>query len=150
MSNYTVAVMQAAGIQPATMLTDLTSGYQMLDYTIDGSKKAIATADTYEIWTFPALTAVNIKAAAITVVKAGTASGAPAVQLVATSVTGLTAWDSAATDGTQLIKFATVGSTTFIVNTTATVIRMLQSTAGLGAGVLRVRIWLEYYVAPPA
>jgi hypothetical protein len=148
MANFTVAVMKAAGVAPATLLTDLTNGYQMLDYTIDGSLKAIAATDTVELWDFPALTGILIKAAAVTVVKPGTASGTVDIQMVATDVTGLTAWATDATAGTQLVKLASAANT--VVNTTATVLRLQQNTAGLGAGVLRVRIWFEYYVAPPA
>lgn len=148
MANFTVAVMKAAGVNPATLSQDLTSGYMLLDYTLDGSKKAIAAADTLEFWDFPTLTGILIAAAAVTVTKAGTASGTVDVQMVATDVTGLTAWATDATAGTQLVKLATAANT--VVNTTATVLRLQQNTAGLGAGVLRVRVWFQYYVAPPA
>lgn len=148
MANYTVAVMQAAGVAPATLLPDLTDGYQCLDYTIDGSKKAIVATDTVEFHVMPALTGYNIAAAAVTVVTPSGAAGTVDVQLVATDVTGLTAWSVNSAAGTQLVKLATGGNT--VVNTAASVMRLEFNTQPLGAGVVRVRVWFQYFVAPPA
>lgn len=148
MANYTVAVMKAAGVNPATLGQDLTDGYQFLDYTLDGSKKAIVATDTVEFWDFPALTGILIKAAAVTVSVPTAAAATMDVQMVATDVTGLTAFALNAAAGTQLVKLATAANT--IVNTTATVLRLEFNTQALGAAVIRVRVWFEYYAAPPA
>lgn len=149
MAAFTTAVMKAAGVNPATFDMFSTPGTMVAEYYLDGSKKAIAAADTVDFFDLPALAGVNVLGAAVTVVSPGTASGTVAIQIGGANVTGLTAWATDAAAGTKLVKLATAANTT--VNTgSATAIRLLQSTAGLGSGKLRVRVWFTLLEAPAA
>jgi hypothetical protein len=147
MTAFTTQNMRDAGVVPAS--TDLYSfpGTVVLEYVIDGAKKAIAAADTVDFFDLANLTGANVVAAAVTVVSPGTASGTLAIQIGGTSVTGLTAWATDAVAGTKLVKLATAANT--VVNAgSASAVRLLQSTAGLGTGKLRIRIWLTLLEAP--
>lgn len=147
MTAFTTANMLAAGIQAAGTDRAGQPGVVVLDYVLDGSKKTIAAADTVDIFDIPAYAGAIVDAAAVTVITPGTASGTLAVQVGGSSVTGLTAWATDAAAGTKLVKLATAANT--VVNTSsASSVRLLQSTAGLGTGKIRVRVWLTILEAP--
>ncbi len=140
MTALTTTVLRAAGIAPAA--TDITGypGYLVAEWLFDGTKQAMAATDTADFFDLPALTGVIIHAAALTIIRPGTATGVLSVQIAATNITGLTAWATDAAAGTQLVKLATASNTT--VNTSsATAIRVLQGTAAIGTGAYRLRVW---------
>lgn len=148
MAALSTATLRAAGIAPAG--TDIfgTPGTFVAEWFFDGAKQAMPAADTADFFDLPALTGVKIEGAALTIVRAGTASGVLSVQIAGADVTGLTAWSTAAAAGTKLVKLATAANTT--VNTgTATAIRVLQSTAAIGSGAYRLRVWGTLFEAPP-
>lgn len=157
MANYTIAQMRAAGIQPAS--TDAASfpGRVVLDYSLDGTKKAIAATDTVDIFEIPAYAGFIIESAAVTVVAAGTATGTMDIQIGGADAKGLTAWATDAAAGTKLVKLA-IGAVvsadntpaSVINTTTASYIRLQQNTAALGSGKLRVRIVGTMLEAPSA
>lgn len=147
MADYTIAQLRTAGIQPASTDTFGLPGFIMLDYEFDGSKRSTAATDTIQMFELPALTGAIVHAAALTVVRPGTASATADIQLNTTDVTGLTAWALDAAAGTKLVKLATAANT--IVNTgSATGIRLQINTAGVGQGRFRVRVWLTLLDAP--
>lgn len=147
MAAFTTAQMLASGIQAAGTDKPATPGPIMLEYVLDGAKKAIAATDTVDIFDIPAFAGAIVDAAAVTVITPGTASGTVAIQIGGSSVTGLTAWATDAAAGTKLVKLASGANT--VVNTgTASAVRLLQSTAGLGTGKIRVRVWLTLLEAP--
>lgn len=140
MADKTIAVLRAAGMGPASTDRPGFPGDIMLDFEIDGSKLAVAAADTVSFFEIPDLSGFIVHAAAITVVSPGTATGTVDIQLGGTDVTGLTAWATDAAAGTKLVKLATAANT--VVNAgAASFVRLQQNTAGLGAGVLRVRVF---------
>lgn len=157
MAAFTIAQMRTAGVNPGTTDRAGFPGDVVIDYELDGSKKAIAAADTVDFFELPAYAGFIAKAAAITVVKAGTATGTVDLQIGGADVKGLTGWATDAAAGTKLVKIAlgtvagadnTPPST---VNTTsATYIRLQQNTAGLGAGKIRVRVFGTIVEAPSA
>jgi hypothetical protein len=137
----------------------------MLDFELDGAKMAVAATDTVDFFEIPALAGFIIHAAAITVVRAGTASGTVDVQIGGADVTGLTGWATDAAAGTQLVKVAsgTVAGTNAadvvtgtnvparVINTSsASYIRLQQNTAALGSGLIRVRVFGTLLAAPSA
>lgn len=140
MAAYTIAQMQDAGVAAAARDNPGAPGYFFAEYLLDGSKKAIAATDTVDFMEIPPYAGVIVHGASITVVKAGTATGTVAIQLVATDVTGLTAWATDATAGTKLVKLATAANTT-VATTSSVYLRLQQNTAGLGSGILKVRVW---------
>jgi hypothetical protein len=149
MAALTIAQLRAKGVNPASTDKHGFPGDVILDYEIDGSKQAVAATDTVDFFEIPALAGMIVKAAAVTVVRPGTASGALAIQIGGTSVTGLTAWATDAAAGTKLVKLATAANT--VVNTgSASYVRILQSTAGLGSGKLRIRVFGTLLEAPSA
>lgn len=103
---------------------------------------------------FPAYAGVVIEGAAVTTVKAGTASTTISITLGAaaaagTAVTGLTAWAADAAAGTKLVKLATAANS--LINTTASGFVKMQSwTGGAGAGKYRVRVFGRILEAPSA
>lgn len=140
MADYTIAQLRTAGIQPASLSGASMPEYVMFDYEFDGSKRTTAAADTLALFEIPALCGLIVHAAALTVVRAGTATATADIQLNTTDVTGLTAWALDATAGTKLVKLATAANT--IVNTSsATTVKLQINTAGVGQGKFRVRIW---------
>jgi hypothetical protein len=140
MAAKTIANLRTAGLAPAS--TDRASfpGEVILDFELDGSKLAVAAADTVDMFEIPAYAGFIVTAAAVTVVRPGTATGTMDIQVGGTDVTGLTAWATDAAGGTQLIKLATAANT--VVNTTtASYVRVQQNTAALGSGLVRVRVF---------
>lgn len=140
MAAYTIAQLRAAGVAPGATSEHSFPGDLFIDYTFDGSKLTTAATDTLDFFEIPAYAGFIVTAAAITVVRAGTASGTMDIQLAGTDVTGLTAWATDATAGTKLVKLASAANT--VVNTSsASYLRLQQNTAGLGRGIVRVRLW---------
>jgi hypothetical protein len=165
MAAKTIANLRTAGLAPAS--TDRASfpGEIMLDFELDGAKMAVAAADTVDFFEIPAYAGFVVHAAAITVVRAGTATGTMDIQIGGADVTGLTGWATDAAAGTQLLKGAsgTVAGTEtggvvagtnvparVINTTTASYIRLQQNTAALGSGLIRVRVFGTLLAAPSA
>lgn len=147
MAATTIANLRSAGLTPASTDRAAFPGPVTLDFTIDGSKLAVAAADTVDFFEIPAYAGMIVTAAAVTVVRPGTATGTLAIQIGGTSVTGLTAWATDAAAGTKLIKLGTAANT--VVNTgAASAVRLLQGVAGLGNGLLRVRVFGTILEAP--
>ena len=147
MADYTTAQLRTVGISPAATDRHGFPGPIVLDFEFDGAKRSTAATDTVAFFDLPALTGFRVNAAALTVVKAGTASGTADIQLAGTDVTGLTAWALDAAAGTQLVKLATAANT--VVNTgSASTLRVQINTAGVGAGKFRVRVFGEMLAAP--
>lgn len=148
MAAKTIANLRTAGLAPAS--TDRASfpGEVIMDFELDGSKLAVAATDTVDFFEIPAYAGFIIHAAAVTVVKPGTATGTMDIQIGGADAKGLTGWATDAAAGTQLVKLAigTVASAdstpASVVNTTsASYIRVQQNTAALGAGIVRVRVF---------
>jgi hypothetical protein len=148
MAAKTIANLRTAGLAPAS--TDRASfpGVVMMDFELDGSKLAVAATDTVDFFEIPALAGFIIHAAAVTVVKPGTATGTMDIQIGGADAKGLTGWATDAAAGTQLVKVAlgTVASAdntpASVVNTSsASYIRVQQNTAALGSGIVRVRVF---------
>ena len=145
MPNYTIAQLRTVGVNPAGTDFEGTPGSFFVEYDFDGSKRSTVANDTADMFEFPAYAGVVIDGAAVTVVKAGTASATISITLGAaaaagTAVTGLTAWAADAAAGTKLVKLATAANS--LINTTASgFIKMQVLTAGAGAGRFRVRVF---------
>lgn len=154
MANYTIAQLRAVGINPAGTDVPATPGPFMVEYEFDGNKRSTAAADTVDIFEFPAYAGVVVESAAVTVVRAGTASCTLGITLGAaaaagTAVTGLTAWAGDAAAGTKLVKLGTAALS--LINTTAAgYIKVQFSAAGAGAGKYRVRVFGRIIEAPSA
>lgn len=139
MATYTTAQMAAAGVMPATASDAAsTPGPVIIEYFLDASKKAIAANDVVTFLDIPANTGVVITAATLEVIVAGAATSAIAVGIAGSNVTGLTAFD-AATVG-KSIKQAS-GSNSVITTSGTSSLTLQVSTAGLGSGKFRVRIY---------
>ena len=154
MANYTIAQLRSVGINPAGTDFVGTPGPFYIEYEFDGAKRSTAANDTADMFEFPAYAGVVIDGAAVTTVKAGTASTTISITLGAaaaagTAVTGLTAWAADAAAGTKLVKLAT--ATNSLINTTASGFVKLQVlTGGAGAGKYRVRVFGRILEAPSA
>lgn len=166
MAAKTIANLRTAGLAPAS--TDRASfpGEVMLDFELDGSKMAVAATDTVDFFEIPALAGFIVHAAAVTVVRPGTATGTVDLQIGGADVVGLTGWATDAAAGTQLVKIASgavagtnsaedeVTGTSVpsnVINTTsASHIRLQQNTAALGSGLIRVRVFGTLLSAPSA
>lgn len=147
MADYTVAQLRAVGISPASTDRPGFPGPIVLDFEFDGAKRSTVATDTIAFFDLPALSGFRVNAAALTVVKPGTATGTADIQLAGTDVTGLTAWALDAAAGTPLIKLATAANT--VVNTgAASTLRVQINTVGVGAGKFRVRVFGEFLAAP--
>jgi hypothetical protein len=140
MATFTTAQMLAAGVPAASTDAFSTPGDVTFEYILDGSKKAIATSDVVNVFDIPTYTGVVISGAAVSVSKAGTASGALSVCIGTTDVTGLTAFDTATVG--ESVKLATAANTVVTTGTAGT-LAIKMSTAGLGSGIIRVRIFAE-------
>lgn len=154
MANYTIAQLRAVGINPASADSHGFPGSVMLEYEFDGAKRSTATSDTVDIFEVPAYAAFVVDSAAVSVVKAGTASGTIAVNLGAsgaagTAVTGLTAWAGDAAAGTKLVKLATAANSV-VSTTTSNFVKLQFNTAALGSGKIRVRVFGKLIEAPSA
>lgn len=154
MANYTIAQLKTVGIQPAS--TDLASfpGSVVLEYTFDGTKRSTATNDTVDLFEIPAYAAFVVDGAAVSVIAPGTATGTIGVTLGAsgaagTAVTGLTAWAGDAAAGTKLVKLATAANS-IVSTTTSNFVKLQFSTAALGSGKIRVRVFGRLLEAPSA
>lgn len=149
MADITIAQLRAAGLAPASTDRAGFPGDIILDFEIDGAKRAVAATDTVSFFEIPDKAGMLIQAAAITVVRPGTASGTVDIQLGGSDVTGLTAWATDAAAGTQLVKLATAANT--VVNAgAASFVRLQQNTAALGSGCLRIRVFGKLFSAPSA
>jgi hypothetical protein len=162
MANFTITQVRQGGNNPASVDMEGTPGAFYMEYDIDATKKpvvagvptTIVAADTVDMLELPPYAGVVIEGAAVTVVKAGTASCTLSVTLGAaaaagTAVTGLTAWAADAAAGTKLVKLAT-GSNS-LINTTANGYVKLQFVAQApGAGRYRVRVFGRILEAPAA
>jgi hypothetical protein len=139
MATYTTAQMRASGIYPAATDIPGSPGQIMLEYVIDGSKKAIATNDVVTMFDIPTYTGFLVEAASVNVTNAATASCALSIGIAGTDVTGLTAFDATSTAGAQ-VKLAT-GANSVITTSGTSSITLKANTAGLGNGVVRVRVF---------
>lgn len=149
MADYTTAQLRSVGIQPAS--TDRASfpGPVVLDFDFDGTKRTTAAADTLAFFDIPALSGFIVRAASLTIIRPGTATGTADIQLAGTDVTGLTAWALDAAAGTQLIKLATAANT--VVNAgSASTLRVQVNLVGVGTGRFRVRVFGELLTAASA
>jgi hypothetical protein len=150
MAAKTIANLRSAGLTPASTDRAAFPGNVVLDFTLDGAKMAVAAADTVDFFELPAFAGMIVTSAAVTVIRPGTATGTVGIQLGATIVTGLsgvTAWATDAAAGTKLIKLSTAANT--IINTgTASQVRLVQSVAALGNGLIRVRVFGTILEAP--
>lgn len=157
MAALTIAQLRAKGIFPASTDKHGFPGDVMLDYELDGAKQAVAATDTVDMFEIPDLAGFIAKAAAITVVRPGTATGTMDIQIGGADVKGLTAWATDAAAGTKLVKLA-IGTVAAADSTPASVInagavsyiRLQQNTVGLGNGKIRVRIFGTLLEAPVA
>lgn len=153
MANYTIAQLRLLGINPAsTDVEGFPAAACVLEYEFDGSKRSTAATDTVDLFEIPAYAGIVVDSAAVTVVRAGTATSTIGVTLGAaaaagTAVTGLTAWAADATAGTKLVKLATAANSV-ISTTTSNFVKLQFSTAGAGAGKYRVRIFCRVLEAP--
>lgn len=154
MANYTIAQLRTVGINPAGSDNAGAPGPFYIEYEFDGAKRSTVANDTADMFEFPAYAGVQIEGAAITTVKAGTASSTFSITLGATgaagtAVTGLTAWAADATAGTKLVKLATAANS--LINTTASgFIKLQVLTGGAGSGKYRVRVFGRILEAPAA
>lgn len=157
MAAKTIANLRTAGLAPAS--TDRASfpGEVIMDFELDGSKLAVAATDTVDFFEIPAYAGFIVHAAAVTVVKPGTATGTMDIQIGGADAKGLTGWATDAAAGTQLVKVAlgTVATTdntpASVVNTSsASYIRVQQNTAALGSGIVRIRVFGTLIAAPSA
>jgi len=145
MANYTIAQLRTVGINPAGTDFAGSPGPFYIEYEFDGSKRSTAANDTADMFEFPAYAGVVIDGAAVTVVKAGTATATLSVTLGAaaaagTAVTGLTAWAADAAAGTKLVKLATAANS-LITTTASGFVKLQVLTAGAGSGKFRVRVF---------
>lgn len=148
MANLTIAQLRAVNIAPASVDITGMPGTFVMDYIFDGSKQAMAASDTADMFEIPAYNGVIIYGAAVTVMKPGSNASATvgitlgAAAAAGTAVTGLTAWDvsSGATAGTKLVKLQSAANT-IISTTTSNFIKIQVSTAALGTGVFKVRVY---------
>lgn len=157
MAAKTIANLRTAGLAPASTDRAGFPGEVMLDFELDGSKMAVAAADTVDFFEIPALAGFIVHAAAVTVVRPGTATGTVDIQIGGADAKGLTGWATDAAAGTQLVKLAigtvaTADSTpASVINTSsASYIRLQQNTAALGSGLIRVRVFGTLLAAPSA
>lgn len=154
MANYTIAQLRSVGINPAGTDFVGTPGPFYIEYEFDGAKRSTVANDTADMFEFPAYAGVVIDGAAVTTVKAGTASTTISITLGAaaaagTAVTGLTAWAADAAAGTKLVKLATAANS--LINTAASgFVKMQVLTGGAGAGKYRVRVFGRILEAPSA
>lgn len=155
MANYTIAQLKSVGIAPAAS-SAFSSPTQdvVLEYFFDGTKRSTVAADTVDLFEIPAYAGFVVDSAAVTVVAAGTATCVVGVTLGAaaaagTAVTGLTAWAADAAAGTKLIKLATAANSS-IAGATPTYVKLQFSTAALGTGKVRVRVFGRLLEAPSA
>ena len=139
MATYTTAQMRTAGVFPAATDLAATPGQIMLEYLIDGSKKTIAATDFVEFYDIPTYSGFVVEAASITVLNAATASCTVDLGIAGTDITGLTGFDATSTAGTQ-VKLATAVNSV-VTTSSASKLTMQFNTAGLGNGILKVRIF---------
>jgi hypothetical protein len=146
MADYTTAQLRAVGIPPASSDAASFPGPVVLEYDFDGAKRSTVATDTVAFFDIPALAGFIVRAASLTIVRPGTATGTADIQLAGTDVTGLTAWALDAAAGTQLIKLATAANT--VVNAgSASTIRVQINTVGVGTGRFRVRVFGDMLAA---
>lgn len=139
MATYTTAQMKDAGIFPAATNCAAFPGPIMLEYLIDGSKKSIVATDIVTCFDIPTYAGFIVQGASVNVTTAATASCTVDIGIAGTDITGLTAFDATSTAGDQH-KFAT-GANTVATTSSASSLTLQFNTAGLGNGVLRVRIY---------
>jgi len=140
MAALTIAQMLAAGVNPG--LTDAASspGDVVMEYTIDGSKKAVGATDTVEFYTVPTGASLLILGASVYVDTAATTNANFDLGIWAsshTNITGLTAFDLDAVAGTNVHKAATAAN----VAASGNRLTLEMDTAALGNGVIRIRVY---------
>lgn len=138
MATFTTAQMVAAGVPAAATNGAHINGETILDYYLDGSKKAVVAADIVTMFDIPAATGFVVSGAAITVIKPGVATATIDLGIAGTDVTGLTAFD-AVTLGTT-VKLAT-GANTVATTSGVSSLTAQVNTAGLGSGIFRIRVY---------
>jgi hypothetical protein len=140
MAALTIAQMLAAGVNPG--LTDTASfpGGVVMEYTIDGSKRAVGATDTVEFYTVPTGASLLILGASVYVDTAATTNANFDLGIWAsshTNITGLTAFDLDAAAGTNVHKAATAAN----VAASGNRLTLEMDTAALGNGVIRIRVY---------
>lgn len=138
MATFTTAQMAAAGVPSAVSSAAGSPGPCMLEYVLDGKKKAIVATDIVTIFDIPTYSGFIVDAATVEVISPGVATATMDVGIAGTDITGATAVDIA-TAG-QTVKLAT-GANTVATAGTASSLTLQFNTAGLGAGKLRVRVF---------
>jgi hypothetical protein len=118
-----------------------TPGPVMLEYLIDGSKKAVAATDFVTMYDIPTYAGFVVSAASVEVLSPGLATGTCDIGIAETDITGLTGFDTAVVAGT--IKLATAANSVLTAGS-ASSLTLQQNTAGLGTAKLRVRIFGTY------
>ena len=140
MAALTLAQMSAAGVNPGLTDTPSFPDFVVLEYTIDGSKKAVGATDTVEFYQVPTGASFQILGASVYVVAAATATANFDLGIWAashTNVTGLTAFDLDAAAGTNVHKLATAANLAASGNK----LTFEMDTAALGSGVIRIRVY---------
>jgi len=138
MATFTTAQMAAAGVPPASLSTAGTPGAVMLEYILDGKKRAIAATDIVTMFDIPAYAGFVVTGATVSVLTAGTATCTMDVGIAGTDITGATAVDMATVGDT--VKIAT-GANSVATAGTASSLTLQFNTAGLGNGKARVRVY---------
>jgi len=140
MAAFTLAQMAAAGVTPGLTNNPSAPDFVVLEYTIDGSKKAVGATDTVEFYQVPTGASLHILGASVNVVAPATATANFDLGIWAashTNVTGLTAFDLDAAAGTSTHKLATAANLAASGNK----LTLEMDTAALGNGVVRIRVY---------
>lgn len=140
MAALTIAQMAAAGVNPGVTDKPAFPDFVVMEYTIDGSKKAVGTTDTVEFYTVPTGASLQILGASVYVVAPATATANFDLGIWAsshTNITGLTAFDLDAVAGTNVHKVATAANLAASGNR----LTLEMDTAGLGSGIIRIRVY---------
>jgi hypothetical protein len=138
MATYTTTQMAAAGVPAAFSSSAGSPGACMLEYVLDGKKKAIAAADIVTMYDISTYSGFIVDAATVEVLSAAVATATMDVGIAGTDITGATAIDIATVG--SVIKLAT-GANTVATTSSASSLTLQFNTAGLGTGKLRVRVF---------
>lgn len=138
MAAVTIAQMLAAGVPAGLADKPSTPGFVVIDYLLDGSKKAIGSTDTVEFYTVPTNATLIVQGASIQVITGATSTANFDMGIWAsshTNTTGLTAFDI---DVAGHFHKAATGANVAASGNRLTV---ELDTASLGGGVIRIRVF---------
>jgi len=139
MAAVTIAQMLAAGVPAGLADKPSSPGYVVIDYLLDGSKKAIGSTDTVEFYQVPTNASLIVQAASVQVITAATATANFDLGIwvsSATDITGLTAFDLDVA-AVHTHKAATAAN----VAVSGSKLIATMDTATLGGGVIRIRVF---------